>query len=206
MRRIARCPQVPRWLAGFIERLHSKLPEDRFESAAEVGELLEASLRHLQDPVACPLPAVLVKPNDAPKSKNHWPKVFLGIAFCIVASVVLAIIWLPRQLAPNINPLPIAVNLVESSQAKNEVAKLDLAFLELATALNQEIDTVEKQLAHSILHTSQIESPAESPAQDSDRNVRDKSELFELEFLDGVKEIEQQLDYWILELKAKGKS
>ena len=87
---------------------------------------------------------------------------------------------------------------------------MDLAFLELATALNQEIDSVEEQLMHSILHTSQIElkveSPAESPTLNSERNNQEKSGPIELEFLDDVMEIEQQLDYWILELKAKGKS
>jgi len=207
---LACSPQVPRWLADFIERLHSKLPENRFESAAEVGDLLEASLRHLQDPVSCPLPALLVKPNDAPKSKSHWPKVFLGIAFCVVASVVCAIIWLPRKLAPNVHQLPSQANLVESSPAKNGFTKLDLEFLELVTALDQEIDSIERQLSHSILHSSQIESqiesPVESQAQNSERNDQEKNGPIELEFLDGVKEIEQQLDYWILELKAKGKS
>ena len=199
-------PQVPRWLAGFVERLHSKLPEDRFESAAEVGELLEASLRHLQDPLSCPLPAVFDKPNDAPKPIRSWPKVFLGIAFCVVASIACAITWLPRKLVPDVNPLPSPANLVESSQADAGVTKLELEFLELVTALNQEIDSVEKQLTHSILHASPVELPAESPSQNSERNDQNKREPIELEFLDGVKEIEQQLDYWILELKAKGKS
>ena len=87
---------------------------------------------------------------------------------------------------------------------------MDLEFLELVTALDQEIDSIEKQLTHSILHSShiesQFESPAELPTQNSERNDQEKSRPIELEFLDGVKEIEQQLDYWILELKAKGKS
>ena len=203
---LACSPQVPRWLAGFIERLHSKLPEDRFESAAEVGDLLEASLRHLQNPLSCPLPAVLIKPKDAPNRQSRWPKVFLGIAFCVVASVACAIIWLPRKLAPNVHPIPSPANPVESSQAGTGVTKLDLEFSDLVTVLNQEMDSVEKQLTHSILDSSQIESPAESPAQNSERIDRDKNEPIELEFLDGIKEIEQQLDYWILELKAKGKS
>ncbi len=207
---LACSPQVPEWLAGFVERLHSKSPENRFESAAEVGDLLEASLRHLQDPLSCPLPAVLIQPKDAPNLQSHWPKVFLGIACCVVASVVLAIIWLPRQLAPNFNLLPSAANLFESSQAKNEAEKLDLEFLEPVTALDQEIDSIEKQLTHPKLHSSQIESqvesPAESPTQNSERNDQEKSGPIELEFLDGVKEIEQQLDYWIMELKDKGKS
>ncbi len=184
-------PQVPSWLAGFIDRLHSKLPEDRFESAALVGELLEACLRHLQDPVSCPLPAVLVKPNDAPKSKSHLPRVFLGIAFCVVASIAFAILWLPRELAPDVPPIPSPANLVESSQAGTGDAGLDLEFLGLVTGLNQEIDFIEKQLKQFIHGASQIELPnelpAESNAQNSRANDQDKNETIESEFLDDVK-------------------
>jgi len=203
---LACSPQVPRWLAGFIERLHSKLPEDRFGSAAEVGELLGASLRHLQDPISCPLPAVLVPLNDAPKLKLHRLKVLVGTVLCVVASVACAIIWLPRKLAPDVEPQPSSSHFVESSQADNGVTQLDLEFLDLVTALNREIDSVETQLTHSVIHASQIELPVESSAQNAERNDRDKNKPIEVEFLDGVKEIEQQLDHWILELKAKGKS
>jgi len=131
------------------------LPEGRFESAAEVGKLLEAPLRHLQDPVSWPLPAVLIQPNDAPMPNRHWPRVLLGIVFCVVASSACGIIWLPRKLAPNVNPLPSPANFAESSHADAGVMKLDLEFLDLIAALNREIDSVEKQLTHPILHASQ---------------------------------------------------
>ena len=195
-------PQVPRWLAGVIERLHSKLPEDRFGSASEVGELLEAALRHLQDPISCPLPAVLVLPNDAPKLERPRLKVQVGIVLCVVACVVYAIIGLLWKLAPDVVPQKRSANFVESSQIDIGVTQLDLEYLDLVTALDQEIDFVEKQLTHSVLDSLRIELPAQN-AEESDL---ERSETIDREFSDGVKEIERQLDHWILELKAKGKS
>ncbi len=52
-------PDVPEWLCRIIARLMSKQPEERFESAAEVAELLEECLAHVQQPTAVPLPASL---------------------------------------------------------------------------------------------------------------------------------------------------
>lgn len=49
-------PDVPEWLATIIERLHSKQPEGRFESAGELADLLERCLAHVQQPQTQPLP------------------------------------------------------------------------------------------------------------------------------------------------------
>ncbi len=47
---------VPVWLGHVIDRLIAKRPEDRFESAAQVAELIEGCLAHVQQPAAIPLP------------------------------------------------------------------------------------------------------------------------------------------------------
>ncbi|XZE20706.1 protein kinase domain-containing protein [Pirellulaceae bacterium SH449] len=52
---------VPEWLGQFIERLMAKRPEDRFESATQVAELLEGCLAHVQQPAASPLPGAVAK-------------------------------------------------------------------------------------------------------------------------------------------------
>jgi WD40 repeat protein len=41
-------PDVPDWLAAIIARLHAKGPAERFQSAAEVAEVLSKHLAHLQ--------------------------------------------------------------------------------------------------------------------------------------------------------------
>jgi serine/threonine-protein kinase len=41
---------IPHWLEGIVRRLHAKDPAKRFQSAAEVAELLERCLAHVQQP------------------------------------------------------------------------------------------------------------------------------------------------------------
>jgi serine/threonine protein kinase len=50
---------VPEWLSHIIERLMAKRPDNRFESAAQVAELLEGCLAHVQQPAAMPLPELV---------------------------------------------------------------------------------------------------------------------------------------------------
>ena len=47
---------VPRWLEGFIAKLHSKEPSQRFESAAIVANLLKQCVAHVQQPTQVQLP------------------------------------------------------------------------------------------------------------------------------------------------------
>ncbi len=50
---------VPEWLGHIVERLMAKRPDDRFQSAAQVAELLEGCLAHVQQPTAIPLPTAV---------------------------------------------------------------------------------------------------------------------------------------------------
>src|SRR5580658_8742721 len=43
-------PEVPDWLEAIIAKLHAKKPEERFQTAKEVAELLGQHLAHLQQP------------------------------------------------------------------------------------------------------------------------------------------------------------
>src|SRR6185436_11499547 len=52
-------PEVPDWLAAVVEKLHAKDPAGRFQTAAEVAELLGQYLAHVQHPSAVALPAVV---------------------------------------------------------------------------------------------------------------------------------------------------
>ncbi|MBW3540422.1 MAG: protein kinase [Planctomycetes bacterium] len=60
-------PDIPEWLCRIIASLMAKQPDDRFESAREVAELLEDCLAHVQQPTAVPLPEQL---RDAESSAN----------------------------------------------------------------------------------------------------------------------------------------
>jgi WD40 repeat protein len=86
-------PDIPEWLCAVVERLMSKRPGDRFESAAEVAELLEKCLAHVQQPDAAPLPAFLV-PKTAgrrwlSRSRRKGVIAMLGTVGVIVLGAVL---------------------------------------------------------------------------------------------------------------------
>lgn len=57
-------PDVPDWLVAIIEKLLAKNPDDRFQTATEVSELLGRWLAHVQQPTVAPSPEFLVSPSD----------------------------------------------------------------------------------------------------------------------------------------------
>ncbi len=59
-------PTIPEWLAAIIARLHAKDPADRFQSAAEVAEVLGRHLAHLQQPTTAVFPAAALAPIAPP--------------------------------------------------------------------------------------------------------------------------------------------
>src|SRR5439155_22472843 len=60
-------PEVPDWLEAIITKLHAKKPDERFQTAKEVAELLGQHLAYLQQPSQAPKPApVLVSEQLKP--------------------------------------------------------------------------------------------------------------------------------------------
>jgi eukaryotic-like serine/threonine-protein kinase len=108
-------PDIPEWLAAFIERLHAKNPDDRFTSSAEAARLLEQCIAHSQQPTAVALPsevAALVLPlpvgegrgEGAGKLAKRYAPV-IGLAAIAVIALTIA---LNRSNAPNLaNPTPV---------------------------------------------------------------------------------------------------
>jgi serine/threonine-protein kinase len=76
-------PEVPEWLAAIIAKLHEKDPADRFQSAAEVAELLGRCLAYLQQPTALSLPA-LPKKKSQPAPRRRFSR-WAGAAAAIAA-------------------------------------------------------------------------------------------------------------------------
>ncbi|MEI8382310.1 MAG: SUMF1/EgtB/PvdO family nonheme iron enzyme [Planctomycetota bacterium] len=75
-------PDIPDWLVAIVERLMAKAPEQRFQSASEVANLLEQWLAHCQQPGSVPRPATmtrqpLLKSLEA-DSKQSFAKKFLS--------------------------------------------------------------------------------------------------------------------------------
>ncbi|MBC7855989.1 MAG: serine/threonine protein kinase, partial [Pirellulaceae bacterium] len=75
--------EIPDWLSATIDKLLAKRPEDRFQSATEVGDLLSQYLAYVQQPDTMPLPATPVTPVPA-IALSKWehrssPNLGLGI-------------------------------------------------------------------------------------------------------------------------------
>lgn len=65
-----RNPQIPSWLASIVERLMAKEQSERFRSASEVHELLDACLRHVQEPKLKSLPDFTESIDDGERNRS----------------------------------------------------------------------------------------------------------------------------------------
>jgi serine/threonine protein kinase/WD40 repeat protein len=71
-------PEIPRWLAEIVERLHAKQPTDRLPSAAEVAQLLRYNLEHPAHPRLPPLPRAT--------HRRRW--LLAGLGLLLLASLL----------------------------------------------------------------------------------------------------------------------
>jgi serine/threonine-protein kinase len=91
-------PDVPEWLEAIVAKLHVKDPAGRFQSAAEVADLLSQCLAHVQEPLTVSLPGQLVAESanrDLPR--RQWLPHWVGAALlCLpVIAGALVVLW-PR--------------------------------------------------------------------------------------------------------------
>ncbi len=99
-------PEIPEWLCDIIAKLHAKKPEDRFQSAKEVADLLSSYLQELQlhgqvvpgraggiSPPVTPRPtsAVADREADAPRSPNRPRRRWVKLV--IVLAVIALLVW-----------------------------------------------------------------------------------------------------------------
>ena len=80
-------PDIPAWLCSIISKLMSKQTEDRYADAAEVAELFEACLAHVQQPAKFDLPVTCnAAESDTGSSLfgNRWK--MAGLAFLFLAA------------------------------------------------------------------------------------------------------------------------
>jgi serine/threonine protein kinase len=80
-------PEIPEWLVAMIARLHAKRPEDRYQSAEEVAELLEECLAHVQQPGQVALPASL-SASTTPARGYRCPGWRVGISLMMLVSIL----------------------------------------------------------------------------------------------------------------------
>ena len=79
-------PEVPKWLCAVVGKLLAKKPEDRFQSAAEVADLLGQFLAHLQQPdTVAPPPPVAGVGAWTPGRRRKRTLVVAAAALVVVA-------------------------------------------------------------------------------------------------------------------------
>ena len=90
-------PDIPVWLQTIVEKLHAKSPRDRYQESADVADLLERCLSHLQN-TNCPLPAELDRPTNAPAVRRKgWPIAAFAGLFLMVIALMWSARWLPSD-------------------------------------------------------------------------------------------------------------
>jgi WD40 repeat protein len=105
---------IPDWLEAIIARLMAKAPEDRFQTAAEVADLLSRHLAHLQQPgiVALPVRQGAGKPRPrAPRNRFPWVAavlLLLAVAALGVSAVAYQILWRTNEVKTPDTPNGIA--------------------------------------------------------------------------------------------------
>jgi serine/threonine-protein kinase len=77
--------EVPAWLAAIIARLHAKDPAQRFQTAAEVADLLSRCLAHLQQPLTEPLPTTLTLAPGRHWRRVHFARLIVAVAVLLSA-------------------------------------------------------------------------------------------------------------------------
>lgn len=82
-------PDVPEWFCRVVEKLHAKSPDDRYQAAGEVVELLTQCLAHIQTPNT-PLPAELYVARRRPSP------VMITAAVVSAGVLALALFFLSR--------------------------------------------------------------------------------------------------------------
>src|SRR5262249_43867549 len=78
-------PEIPDWLEKIVARLHAREPEERFQSASEVAELLAQHLARLQQPGPAAPPASRPAPAPAERSQASASvpaRVWWGAGLC----------------------------------------------------------------------------------------------------------------------------
>ncbi|TMQ34877.1 MAG: serine/threonine protein kinase [Planctomycetota bacterium] len=89
---------IPAWLEGIVRRLHAKDPAARFQSAAEVAELLERCLAHVQQPDRQALSRIAVELGrqvarlERPRSRRRDWMIVASLAAAVVASFIVALV------------------------------------------------------------------------------------------------------------------
>jgi hypothetical protein len=101
-------PDIPEWLAAVVDRLLAKAPADRFQTAAELAEVLGQHLSELQQSRRTPALAPATSGGPAARKGKRWALVagvlgLVAVAACLVAMTIPS---RPGSVPAPLNPSP----------------------------------------------------------------------------------------------------
>lgn len=107
-------PDIPRWLCLIISNLMHKNPEQRYQSAEEVTELLEDCLAHVQKPTSLPLPEAIEKLQCDARKRPSLAKLVAtaALAFSLLAAGLLIVLELNKgtlSIESDVDSVPIRI-------------------------------------------------------------------------------------------------
>jgi uncharacterized protein (TIGR03067 family) len=85
-------PDIPEWFSGIITKLMEKRVEDRYQSAIEVANVLQAGLAYVQNPTANPCP--VASQTTCSKAQGIFPRFLMGGSRMIYSKFVGGILLL----------------------------------------------------------------------------------------------------------------
>ncbi len=88
-------PNIPEWLAEVVDELLAKKPEDRYQSAADLAEVLDYHWAHLRSSSA-DLPAVCQVELKQRAARTRW--IFAGVGAALLALGLIGGMFLPGLL------------------------------------------------------------------------------------------------------------
>jgi hypothetical protein len=107
---------MPVWLSEIVQKLHAKDRADRFQTAADVADLLGRWLSHIEQPTTIPAPARLVHPKanrvQARSVARLWP---VAAVTMIVAGALLLAVAISKNLSREPSSSAAHTGVVESA-------------------------------------------------------------------------------------------
>lgn len=162
-------PDIPDWLRRVIERLHAQSRDDRFQSAAEVAELLGQCLAHVQQPDVQPLPDSVAKLSEIVNRDPRRKRGKVSSAFpsltrraCIVIAGLVVFLVVVASIAINSNPFAHRESREDAVQSnsipKDSQSALETPISESDNELLRWHDDSEVQLLEIDSQTEHLES------------------------------------------------
>lgn len=153
--------EIPEWLIEIIDRLMRKKPEDRIQTAAEVAELLNQHLAHLQQPISVPRPARLPAARSELSSRRTRQRSLTAVTIVVLtllASVgMIAYLATAQKRFPESNPLPVEI----AGSAPTVTVKASET--PAANASNLQDSSAKPSVVAEAEPVPEIESPAVAP-------------------------------------------